>query len=296
MKRALVVDSVKDFRVFRKDLIKKGLTHGFVPTMGCLHRGHLALVKEAKKVCDTVSVSIFVNPSQFAPHEDFDKYPRMFEQDLKMLNDEGVDAVLVPSVKEMYPSGITLKVDDQRGTFVSVQGLSHQLEGSVRSHFFRGVATVVTKLFNIVQPDKAFFGQKDIQQCVVIRNMVKDLLLPIDVVICDTVREHDGLAMSSRNRYLSKEERSIAPILYQSMKLSESAYNAKAFKRHDILSPGITNLLKEKKLSVDYYNLSDMETLEEIDESPEGKPAILSAAIRVGKTRLIDNILLGKRT
>jgi pantoate--beta-alanine ligase len=253
----------------------------------------IRIAEQAKKHCDTVSVSIFVNPSQFAPHEDLNKYPKTLEKDLKMLNSVGVDAVFVPSVSEMYPSGITLDVKQQTGTFVSVHGLSHQLEGEVRPHFFRGVATVVSKLFNVIQPDKAFFGQKDIQQCVVIRNMVKDLLFPIDVVICDTIREKDGLAMSSRNRFLSETERAIAPVLYKALKVSEQQFKSGMFRRDEILNPGRV-LLAEQKIYIDYFNLSDPNNLEEIDSIHPKKGAILSAAIRLGTTRLIDNLILGK--
>ena len=183
-----VVKKISDYRDLRMDWYRQGLSVGFVPTMGALHNGHASLASHARKQCDIVVASIFVNPAQFAPHEDLSKYPRTFENDLIILGKVGVDIVFAPEVSEMYPKGIPLQVDQQVGTFVTVQGKSHQMEGSIRPHFFRGVATVVSKLFNITQPTKAFFGQKDVQQCSVVRSLVRDMHYPIQVVVGPTIR------------------------------------------------------------------------------------------------------------
>ncbi|KAI8908958.1 Pantoate-beta-alanine ligase [Gorgonomyces haynaldii] len=260
--------------------------------MGALHQGHISLVQQARRECDIVVASIFVNPAQFAPTEDLAKYPRTEEQDTQMLRDAKADVVLMPPVEEMYPSGITLDVSKQVGTFVSVQGKSHQMEGSIRPHFFRGVATVVSKLFNMAQPTKAYFGQKDVQQCSVIRSMVRDLLFPIEVVVGETVRETDGLAMSSRNRYLNKEERKAAPVLYKAMAAAEKAYNSGVRDRKKLVELMDQIIAQEPICEKQYWSIADPVELKEVNEiGPDG--AILSGAILVGKTRIIDNILLG---
>ncbi|KAG7835239.1 hypothetical protein KL943_002554 [Ogataea angusta] len=205
---------VADLRKFRKDCWIKDLSVGFVPTMGYLHEGHLSLVRQSLEQNDVTLVSIFVNPSQFAPHEDLDAYPRNIDRDLQLLESvvsedkaRRVAGVFTPSVREMYPSGIPLETSQQKGAFVSVSGVSEQLEGRARPQFFRGVATVVTKLFNIVEPTNAYFGQKDIQQSIVIKRMVSDLLFNVQIHVVDTVRDKTGLALSSRNFYLSDEVR-----------------------------------------------------------------------------------------
>ncbi|KAF9418396.1 pantothenate synthase [Podila epigama] len=285
-------------------MLRQNKTVGFVPTMGALHDGHLGLVKTAKKECDAVVVSIFVNPAQFAPHEDLDQYPRSFDSDYASLAaSKACSAILLPKVSEMYPAGITLDRNQQRGTFVEVQGLSHQMEGIPRPHFFRGVATVVTKLFNIVQPDRAFFGQKDAQQCVVIRAMIRDLLLPITMRAIPTARDVDGLALSSRNRYLTPEMRKISTLLYEAISAAKAQVDSNNISdRNAILKPAYAVIEKVQaklkaegapfEVRLDYLSLVDVATLTEIETLEKGQAAILSGAVYVGSTRLIDNVLL----
>ncbi|KAF9104787.1 pantothenate synthase [Mortierella sp. GBA35] len=297
-KKIPVFDSIAAFREWRREMARQGKVVGFVPTMGALHDGHLDLVKTAKKECDAVVVSIFVNPAQFAPHEDLDQYPRTFDTDYSSLvSTNACAAILLPKVSEMYPVGITLDRSQQRGAFVEVQGLSHQMEGIPRPHFFRGVATVVTKLFNIVQPDRAYFGQKDAQQCVVLRAMIRDLLLPITMRAVPTCREADGMALSSRNRYLTPEMRKISTLLYRAITAAK-----KNIVEHKILKPAyeiIEQVKQECKdqglpfdIRLDYLSLVDVETLSELQVLGESQAAILSGAIYVGTTRLIDNVLI----
>ncbi|KAG0006131.1 pantothenate synthase [Entomortierella chlamydospora] len=299
-----VFDSIAAFREWRKEMIRQNKTVGFVPTMGALHEGHLGLVQTAKQECDVVAVSIFVNPAQFAPHEDLDQYPRTFDTDYaSLVASKACSAILLPKVSEMYPVGITLDRSQQRGTFVEVQGLSHQMEGIPRPHFFRGVATVVTKLFNIVQPDRAYFGQKDAQQCVVLRAMIRDLLLPIRMRSIPTRREADGLAMSSRNRYLTPEMRNVATLLYRAITAAKEAIIERGVSdREEILAPAykiIDEVSQEVKaqglpfdIRLDYLSLVDVETLSELTTLGKSQAAILSGAIYVGTTRLIDNVLI----
>ncbi|KAF9349358.1 pantothenate synthase [Mortierella sp. NVP85] len=277
---------------------------GFVPTMGALHHGHLGLVQTARQECDAVVVSIFVNPAQFAPHEDLDQYPRSFDTDYaSLVATNACSAILLPKVSEMYPSGIPLDRSQQRGAFVEVVGLSHQMEGITRPHFFRGVATVVTKLFNIVQPDRVYFGQKDAQQCVVVRTMIRDLLLPIKMRAIPTSREPDGLAMSSRNRYLTPEMRNVATLLYRAISAAKKAIVEQgASDRDAILKPAhamIDQVVDEVRtqglpfqVRLDYLSLVDVETLTELETIGPSQPAILSGAVYVGTTRLIDNVLV----
>ncbi|KAG0315873.1 pantothenate synthase [Dissophora globulifera] len=272
--------------------------------MGALHEGHLELVKKAREECDAVVVSIFVNPAQFAPHEDLDQYPRTLETDYASLVDsKSCSAILLPKVSEMYPSGITLDRTQQRGAFVEVVGLSHQMEGIPRPHFFRGVATVVAKLFNIVQPDRAYFGQKDAQQCVVLRAMIRDLLLPITMRAIPTRRESDGLALSSRNRYLTPEMRNVATLLYKAISAAKATIvSDTVHDREEILKPAyaIINQVAEDvkaqglgfEVKLDYLSLVDVETLTELQVLGKGQAAILSGAVYVGGTRLIDNMLI----
>ena len=210
---------------------------------------------------------------------------------MDLLKSIGTDVVLTPSVDEMYPAGISLKREEQRGTFVEVLGMSHQMEGIPRPHFFRGVATVVTKLFNIAQPDVAVFGQKDAQQCVVVRNMARDLLLPIKIVIGKTEREQDGLALSSRNRYLSPEERKIAPTLYFGLCAAKELYDQGERNRTKLIDAAGEKILNVPGVQFEYLSLADSETLQELDVIQQGRGVILSGAIRVGKTRLIDNFM-----
>ena len=256
---------------------------GFVPTMGYLHEGHLVLVRQARAENRSVAVSIFVNPTQFGPREDFKKYPRDAERDLGLLEKEGTDLVFMPPAQEMYPPGFD--------SWVEVGEITDKLEGMARPGHFRGVATVVAKLFNIVQPDKAYFGQKDAQQLLVIKKMVADLDMKLEVIAVPTVREADGLAMSSRNTYLNARERKQAPVLYQSLLLAQKLY-AEGERNAAAILKQMTKLINAQPLAtIDYISIADAETLNELDELKP--PALVSLAVRFGKTRLIDNVMVG---
>jgi len=253
-----------------------------VPTMGYLHEGHLSLIRRARQECDHVVVSIFVNPTQFGPKEDLSKYPRDLERDLSLIEPLGVDLVWMPTTEIMYPK--------RYQTWVEVETVTRPLEGAMRPGHFRGVTTVVAKLFNGVQPQRAYFGQKDAQQAVVIRQMTRDLNFPIEIVVCPIVREPDGLAMSSRNVYLDAEERKAATVLYRSLKAARNLYengerNAEELRRlmREVIA---TELLAQMQ----YVSCADYDTLEEL-ETVSGK-TLLSMAVFLGKTRLIDNIVL----
>jgi len=257
---------------------------GFVPTMGYLHEGHLELVRRARVENLTVVVSIFVNPTQFGPKEDFASYPRDPERDLALLEKEGVSFVFMPGVEEMYPEGFN--------SWVEVKGITERLEGALRPGHFRGVATVCAKLFNIVQPDKAYFGQKDAQQLAVIRKMVSDLNMNLEVVGVPTVREPDGLAMSSRNIRLNPQERKAALVLWKSLCLAQELWQ-KGEKSAERLRQEMTSLIEGEPLArIDYVSVADAETLEELNKVD--RPALVSMAVWMGKTRLIDNITLGE--
>ena len=274
-----VVRTIAEVRAIRRALPG---TWGFVPTMGYLHEGHLSLVRRARAENDHVAVSIFVNPTQFGPHEDYNRYPRDLERDLRLLEPLGVDLVFAPSVEEMYPPGFQ--------TWVIVEGVSRPLEGAARPGHFRGVATVVTKLFNIVQPDRAYFGQKDAQQAVVIRRMVQDLNIPVEIVVCPTVREPDGLAMSSRNTYLNPEERRAATVLFRALQATKARYE-QGERDAERLREAMREVIQAEPLArLDYVSVADPETLQELDRVEDR--ALLSLAVYIGKTRLIDNILL----
>src|SRR6266496_78270 len=255
---------------------------GLVPTMGYLHEGHLSLVRRARQECDHVVVSIFVNPTQFGPQEDLSKYPRDLERDLSSLEPLGVDLVWMPTAEIMYPPGYQ--------TWVDVEAITQPLEGAMRPGHFRGVTTVVSKLFTAVQPRKAYFGQKDAQQAAVIRQMTRDLNFPIEVVVCPIVREPDGLAMSSRNVYLDAEERKAATILYRSLSAAKEAYE-NGERDADQLRQIMKDLLASEPLAqMQYISCADYDSLEEL-ETVTGK-ALLSLAVFIGKTRLIDNFVL----
>jgi pantoate--beta-alanine ligase len=255
---------------------------GFVPTMGYLHEGHLALVRQARTENSNVIVSIYVNPTQFGPREDFGAYPRELNRDLELLREEGVDIVFVPSDDEMYPPEFS--------SWVDVEKITERLEGATRPGHFRGVATVVAKLFSIIQPSRAYFGQKDAQQVVVIKRMVADLNMGIEVVVVPTVRESDGLAMSSRNIYLSPGERQAATILFKALNLAQQSWQGEE-KDADKLRKQMTALIQKEPLAqIDYVSIADAETLEELNLVD--RPALASLAVRIGKTRLIDNVLL----
>ncbi len=256
---------------------------GFVPTMGFLHDGHLSLMRQARDECPSVAVSIFVNPTQFGPTEDLTAYPTDLERDLDLLRAEGVDLIWVPSAEEMYGSGYQ--------TWVDLEDLSGYLEGKYRAGHFRGVATVVAKLFNCVQPQRAYFGQKDAQQAVVIRRMVKDLNFPLEVIVCPTVREPDGLAMSSRNSYLSSDERKAATVLYRALSAARDQFNHGERETAKLKETMELTLASEPLARSEYASVADPETLKELSGRTEH--ALLSMAVYIGNTRLIDNIVVG---
>ena len=256
---------------------------GFVPTMGYLHAGHISLTRRARAECASVVASIFVNPTQFGPNEDLAKYPRDLPRDLALLEAAGVELVWTPTPEDMYLPGFQ--------TWVSVDGLTRRLEGEVRPGHFRGVTTIVTKLFNAVGPDKAYFGQKDAQQAAVIRQMVKDLNFPIEIVVCPIVREPDGLAMSSRNVYLNPEERQAATVLFRSLSAAKAAYDSGECKAERLRALVREIVAAEPLARLQYISCTDYDTLEEL-ETVKGK-ALLSMAVYLGKTRLIDNFVIG---
>jgi pantoate--beta-alanine ligase len=259
---------------------------GLVPTMGALHAGHRSLVQAARKRCDIVVVSIFVNPAQFGPNEDFSRYPRTLEQDCEILQTEGVDVAFTPTAEAMYPDGAS--------TYVEVEGVSERLDGASRPGHFRGVATVVAKLFHIVQPDLAFFGQKDAAQVAVLRKMVRDLDFPLEIIVCPIVREPDGLAMSSRNRYLSEEERCQALVLSRALRTAELQAARGEHRTVELLRTMRAVLQQEPAIRIDYLAVVDPDTLLPIDTVEFG--ALLAIAAYVGNTRLIDNVPLTSTT
>jgi len=274
-----VIKTIAEVRELRPKLVGPV---GFVPTMGYLHEGHLALVRQARAESSTVVVSIFVNPTQFGPGEDLATYPRNLDRDLELLEQEGTDIVFVPSGEEMYPRGFS--------TWVDVEKVTECLEGASRPGHFRGVATVVAKLFNIIQPTRAYFGQKDTQQAVVIKKMIADLNMNLEIVVVPTVRESDGLAMSSRNSYLNPEERQSATVLFGALSLARQLWQ---FGEKDAskIRYEMENLIQKEPLAqIDYVSIADADTLEELDMID--RPALVSLAVRIGKTRLIDNIVM----
>ena len=256
---------------------------GLVPTMGYLHEGHLSLVRRARQECDHVVVSIFVNPTQFGPKEDFSKYPRDIDRDLSLLEPLGVDLIWMPTPEIMYPPSYQ--------TWVEVETISLPLEGAMRPGHFRGVTTVVAKLFNGVQPQKAYFGQKDAQQAAVIRQMTRDLNFPIEMVVCPIVREPDGLAMSSRNVYLDPEQRQAATVLSRALRAAKGAYDIGERDAEKLRQIMKEVLASEPLAQVQYVSCADYDTLEELD-TVTGK-SVLSMAVFIGRTRLIDNVVLG---
>ncbi len=274
-----IVETINDMKKLRRQLTEPV---GFVPTMGYLHEGHLVLVRRAKAENPSVVVSIFVNPTQFGPQEDFDSYPRDIKRDLALLQKEGTDVVFMPSVAEMYPG--------QFSSWVEVGKVTERLEGASRPGHFRGVTTVCAKLFNIVQPTRAYFGQKDAQQAVAIKKMVADLNMNLEIVIVPTVREPDGLAMSSRNSYLNSEERRAATVLYQALSLAQKLWSQGEKDAHR-LRQEMRALIQQQPLAhVDYVSVANAETLDELDMV--NPPALVSLAVKIGRTRLIDNVVL----
>ena len=271
--------------VARKIRRDQDRTIGLVPTMGALHEGHLTLVREARRMCDVVVVSVFVNPTQFGPTEDFAHYPRDLTRDTALLTDYNVDYIFAPTAEEMYPRGFC--------TYVNVSGLSKLLEGETRPGHFRGVATVVSILLNTVRPDFAFFGQKDAQQSVIIKRMVKDLAFDTEIVVLPTVREDSGLAISSRNLYLTDEERESAAVIHRALAKAKESFKKgerHAAKLADIVRATIET---EPHARLDYVSIVDVETLEKLDKIDE-RPVLIATAAYIGKTRLIDNIVVNK--
>ncbi len=278
-----VVETIAEMREVREQLAEPV---GFVPTMGYLHEGHLSLVKQARVENSSVVVSIFVNPTQFGPQEDLASYPRDIQRDLSMLEKEKTDIVFMPSATEMYPTRFN--------SWVEVSKVTERLEGASRPTHFKGVTTIVAKLFNIVQPTKAYFGQKDAQQAIVIKKMATDLNMNLEVVTCATVREPDGLAMSSRNTYLNAEQRQAAVVLYQALGLAEQLYS-QGERDAERIRREMTGLIQKQALgSIDYVSIADTETLDEVETI--NPPALVSLAVRFGKTRLLDNVVLISET
>lgn len=278
-----VVATIADLRA-RRLLLQQGENLGFVPTMGYLHAGHISLVEMARKENDVVAVSLFVNPTQFGPNEDLSRYPRDLERDLKMLEDAGVDWVFTPAAEEIYPPGFS--------TYVDVREVSAPLEGAARPGHFLGVATVVAKLFNLVQPHRAYFGQKDAQQVAVIRHMVRDLNFPLEIVVGETLREKDGLAMSSRNVYLNPQERQAATVLYRALSAAKALWDAGERRGSPLREAMSRTLAAEPLARPDYVNVADPTTLQELDDTGNAKEALASLAVRIGNTWLIDNFVM----
>ena len=318
--------SIASIRQWRCQQANQRNSVAMIPTMGALHAGHISLIRSAAQTHDSLVISVFVNPAQFAPHEDLSRYPRTLTTDIKQLealntelsslesSSKGrIEALFVPSVPEMYPSGIPLQQELQKGAFVTVTPLSSRLEGVTRPHFFRGVATVCMKLFNIVQPDEVYFGQKDVQQTVVLKWMVSDLHIPTKIRVEDTVREEDGLAMSSRNVYLGEKRRGFAVCLYKALKAAEEAYLQEVAKGATVIPKRILTEPAEKvlreagsdevKTETEYFSIACPKELEELEQVDVSIGAVISGAVRMlptqeseGPVRIIDNIILKGKT
>lgn len=278
-----IIESIVEMQQLAESIRREGRTIGFVPTMGFLHEGHLSLMKKARTECNVVAVSIFVNPTQFGPNEDYDRYPRDSEGDKKKCESVGVDVLFTPATSEMYSkTGMTT---------VNVENISDILEGQIRPDHFRGVATVVSKLFNIVKPHKAYFGQKDYQQCAVIRRMVEGLNMDVSIGALPTIREKDGLAMSSRNAYLSPEQRRAASCLFRALSAGQKMITSGERQTEKIKQGMRDVILSEKEATIDYVEIADPETL-----TPAPKlihtGIVLLVAVRLGSTRLIDNLIV----
>lgn len=278
----VIIKEINKIRKIIKEQRKKQKKIGFVPTMGALHEGHLSLIRKARQENDYVVVSIFVNPAQFAPKEDLKRYPRPIKKDLLLCRKQGVDFVFYPSAKEMYPENF--------GTYVEVKGLNNLLCGRSRPGHFRGVATVIAKLFNIVQPDIAYFGQKDAQQTIIIKRMVCDLNMPVKIKVMPTVRERNGLALSSRNLYLNQEERKDALVLRESLELAKKLIRMGERDAGRIISLTRQLISKNKTAKVDYIAIVDNQSLKPVKRIT--KDCLIALAVRIGRTRLIDNICL----
>lgn len=283
---AILLTSAAEVTAVSNEAHRAGKRVGFVPTMGALHEGHLSLVRTARAQADVVIVSVFVNPTQFGPTEDFSRYPRNPERDAAMLAAEKADYVFLPSTEEMYPAGAE--------SWVTVEGLSEKLDGRSRPGHFRGVTTVVAKLFNIVQPDLAFFGQKDAAQVAVISKMVRDLNFDVHIVVCPIVREPDGLAMSSRNAYLNPEQRKQALVLHRSLMRVQHLIDRGETSTARLLVAGTQVMAEEPAVKLDYFEIVDRATLDPVSDISAG--ALVAVAAYVGSTRLIDNIFVAKQS
>jgi pantoate--beta-alanine ligase len=278
-----ILETVDSTRAATRAARRQGLSVGLVPTMGALHEGHMSLVRAAKGQTDYVAVSLFVNPLQFGPNEDLAKYPRTLERDLDLLKQAGVDLLFAPAEAEMYPN--------RAATFVNVEGLSERLDGRSRPGHFRGVTTVVSKLFHILEPERAFFGQKDAAQVAIIRRMVRDLNLPVQIVVCPIVREPDGLAMSSRNAYLNPDQRQQALVLSRSLRRVEELFGQGERDAAKLEVAGRHVVAEEPAVRLDYLAIVDPDSLEPVNPAAPG--ALVAVAAYVGTTRLIDNHVLG---
>jgi len=277
-----LVKTIDEMRDVRESTRKSDQRLGLVPTMGALHEGHLSLVRAARDKSNVVAVSIFVNPTQFGPNEDFAKYPRNLEKDSEMLEREHVDVIFAPSVDDMYPAGAV--------TWVTVEGMSDRLCGKSRPGHFRGVTTVVAKLFHIVQPDVAFFGQKDAAQVAIVRRMVRDLNMPVSIEVCPIIRESDGLALSSRNAYLNPEERKSALVLHRSLQRAENLFENGERNSARLMAAGKEEFKNESSARLDYFEIVDPDSLEPV--TTISNRALIAVAGLIGNTRLIDNVIV----
>lgn len=279
-----IINRIPRMRSVARDMRGEGSRVGLVPTMGALHEGHLSLMARAREMCDIVVASVFVNPTQFGPAEDYDRYPRDLARDAEMAFARGVDFIFAPTADDMYPDGFV--------TYVTVEGLSEKLEGASRPGHFRGVTTVVAKLFNIVQPNFAFFGRKDAQQVIVIKRMVRDLAMDVEVVVGPIVREEDGLALSSRNVYLSPQERQAATVLRRALEKARAMYNGGENDAGRLLAAIRAVVEAEPLARLDYVAITDTKRLEPVATISSDGATLISMAVFFGKTRLIDNIVL----
>jgi len=278
-----IVGTIAEMRALCRSAKSGGKRLGLVPTMGALHEGHLSLVRAAREKTDVIATSIFVNPTQFGPTEDFSRYPRGLEKDCAILEREGVEFVFAPAVEQMYPAGAV--------TWVTVEGLSDRLCGKSRPGHFRGVATVVAKLFHIIEPDAAFFGQKDAAQHAILRKMVRDLDMPVAIEVCPIVREADGLALSSRNAYLNAEERKSALVLYRSLRRAQELFRTGERNSAKLIAAARQDFASEPSVRLDYFEIVNPDSLEPVLDT--SSPSLAAVAAYVGNTRLIDNVLLG---
>jgi pantoate--beta-alanine ligase len=287
-----ICTTIAEARAASRAARASGKRLGLVPTMGALHDGHLALVRAARAQCESVAVSLFVNPTQFSPSEDLSKYPRQFDRDRQLLEEEGVDILFAPAVKEIYrdnqaPGGEVLQDD---ATWVSVEGLSERLDGRSRPGHFRGVTTIVAKLFHIIEPAAAFFGQKDAAQLAIIRRMVRDLDFPVEIVACPIVREADGLAMSSRNAYLNAEDRARALVLHRALDQAHQKFQAGERSAAQLIAAAREVFASQPEVVLDYCEIVDPDTLTPVEQL--SRKALFAVAAYVGNTRLIDNLIL----